>query len=103
MTPRSKNLDKADETLREALAQADPDQTLQAVVVLETQDGDASPSKQAKGGLTPQSRKDAIAQRKAELAEQLGATTQALRDKGLKVMGGVLSRVVVVKGAACDL
>ena len=101
-----KNLSKADEPLREALKQAEPKQTLQAVVVLDPA-ADAGAAAEPFGlgetGMQMESRKATIARRARELADQLGPTLQALRALGLEVRGGRLGRTIVVKGAARDL
>jgi hypothetical protein len=107
MELKSNNLSKADESLREALRQAQPPETIQAVMVLETADDrTGSASKQPEPGefsSREEYRQAMIDQREAELAEQLGATLQSLRDLGLEVHGGRRGRTVVVKGAARDL
>lgn len=106
MNLKSKNLSKADESLREALQQAGPKQTLQAVVVLElADDAGAAAERPApeEYGSRGEYRAAMIDRREGELTELLGPTFQALRDLGLEVHGGRLGRTVVVKGAARDL
>ncbi len=103
----SKNLAKADESLRIALEQTEPEETLQGILVLEPKGGSTE------GALKRPERRDfesqeeyrqaLIDQRQAELAEQLGPTLQALRGLGLGVSGGELGRTVVVRGTASNL
>jgi hypothetical protein len=107
MNANSKNLGKADVSLREAIEQADPGQTLQAVVDLDPVDGTTrGASKQltpGEFGSRDEYRQAMINRREAELAEKLGPTLQSLRELGLEVKGGRLGRTVVLKGAASDL
>lgn len=96
-----KNLGKADEPLREALQQAEPKATIQAVVVLEPDAGQTAHRPDAR--MSMDARESLIKGRLAELAELLGPTLQALRDLGLEVHGGRHGRTAVVKGKARDL
>jgi hypothetical protein len=106
MNANSKNLQKADESLRQALERAEPEQTLQAVVVLEPDDqksGTSKPPDPSEFSSREEYRQAMIGHREAELAEQLNSALRALHELGLAVHGGRHGRTVVVKGAASDL
>lgn len=107
MNMKSKNLSKADGSLREAFQDAEPKQILQAILILEPEEGHAtSTSKQPEPGeydTREGYRRAIIDRREDELAELLGPTLQALRDLGLEVSGGRLGRATLVRGAASDL
>lgn len=103
-----KYLEKADDSLREALEQAAEDESMRVILTL---DEDKCGSVQSiKNGLSPSDfesrtefRKALVNRRKNLLAEQFAETRKKLRDARLELRGGEISRVIVVDGNARDI
>lgn len=96
---------KIDPLLEEVLMRAKGDEVIRAIMSL----GDENQlnSNASNPPLKPQQfisseayRQALIDQRKSQLTEVLGATIQGLQQLSLKILGGGLSRVVVVEGSA---